>query len=109
MRCGTPYLKSESTTEAHGEHVQIASSTGVPHHLHCARRRIIELWWRLWPDRWPQAEREQLEKLESQTMSPLEARSVEARGGLVSATASPIGAYAGARPSDTVETRPTRR
>ena len=49
------------------------------------------------PDRWPKAERERLEKLESQTMSPLEARSVDGRGGLVSATASAIGAYAGAQ------------
>jgi gamma-glutamyltranspeptidase / glutathione hydrolase len=49
------------------------------------------------PDRWPKAERERLEKLESQTMSPLEARSVVGSGGLVSATASAIGAYAGAQ------------
>ena len=47
------------------------------------------------PDRWPKAERERLEKLESQTMSPLEARSVDGKGGLVSATASAIAAYAG--------------
>jgi gamma-glutamyltranspeptidase / glutathione hydrolase len=47
------------------------------------------------PERWPQAERERIERLESRTMSPLESRSVDGKGGLVSATASAIAAYAG--------------
>ena len=47
------------------------------------------------PASWPNAERERLERLESQTWSPLEARSVEGGGGLISATVSPISVYAG--------------
>ena len=42
-----------------------------------------------------EAERERVEKIESQTMSPLEAASVSGSDGLVSATASAISAYAG--------------
>jgi gamma-glutamyltranspeptidase/glutathione hydrolase len=47
------------------------------------------------PANWPQAERERLEKLESQSWSPLEAQSVEGSGGIVSATVSPVAVYAG--------------
>ena len=47
------------------------------------------------PGNWPKAERERLEKLESQTWSPLEAQSVESTGGIVSATVSPVAVYAG--------------
>ena len=47
------------------------------------------------PGSWPQAERERLEKLESQTWSPLEAQSIESAGGIVSATVSPVAVYAG--------------
>jgi gamma-glutamyltranspeptidase / glutathione hydrolase len=50
------------------------------------------------PANWPKAERERLEKLESQTWgSPLEAQSFESSRGIVSATVSPIAIYAGIR------------
>src|ERR1035438_4749385 len=47
------------------------------------------------PANWPKAERERLEKLESQTWSPLEERSVEGSAGIISATVSPLSTYAG--------------
>ncbi len=47
------------------------------------------------PSGWPKAERERVEKLESQVVSPLEKRVIESGGGLVSATVSPIAVYAG--------------
>jgi len=47
------------------------------------------------PENWPAAEREHVERIESQTWSPLEARKVAGTGGLVSATVSPIAVYAG--------------
>ncbi|MCW3051843.1 MAG: hypothetical protein JWN14_1013 [Chthonomonadales bacterium] len=47
------------------------------------------------PARWPKAQRKKLENLERQTSSPLKARSIEGHGGIVSATVSPIGVYAG--------------
>ena len=47
------------------------------------------------PAGWPKAERERVEKLESQVVSPLEKRVIESGGGLVSATVSPIAVYAG--------------
>lgn len=47
------------------------------------------------PDAWPKAERERLENLERQTWAPLEARSVEGSGGIISGTVSPISVYAG--------------
>ena len=47
------------------------------------------------PSKWPKAERERVEKLESQVVSPVEKRSVEGKGGVVSATVSPIAVYAG--------------
>jgi gamma-glutamyltranspeptidase/glutathione hydrolase len=47
------------------------------------------------PGTWPKDERERIEKLESLTMSPLEAQTVEGAGGIVSATVSPIAVYAG--------------
>jgi gamma-glutamyltranspeptidase/glutathione hydrolase len=47
------------------------------------------------PGSWPKAERERLEKLESQTWSPLEAQTFESSGGIVSATVSPVAVYAG--------------
>ena len=49
------------------------------------------------PSKWPEAERERVEKLESQIVSPLEKRQIEGTGGLVSATVSPIAVYAGIR------------
>lgn len=49
------------------------------------------------PGSWPEAERERLEKLESQTWAPLEPHSVESSGGIVSATVSPVAVYAGVR------------
>ncbi len=50
-----------------------------------------------------------VEKLESQVVSPLEKRNVEGKGGLVSATVSPIAVYAGIRASSAAEPRRTRR
>jgi gamma-glutamyltranspeptidase/glutathione hydrolase len=47
------------------------------------------------PAAWPKAERERLENLERQTWAPIEARSVEGSGGIISATVSPISVYAG--------------
>jgi gamma-glutamyltranspeptidase / glutathione hydrolase len=47
------------------------------------------------PSTWPKAERERVEKLESQVVSPLEKRIVDGKGGLVSATLSPIAVHAG--------------
>jgi gamma-glutamyltranspeptidase/glutathione hydrolase len=47
------------------------------------------------PGDWPTDERERLEKLESRTWSPLEARTVGGAGGIVSATVSPLASYAG--------------
>jgi gamma-glutamyltranspeptidase/glutathione hydrolase len=47
------------------------------------------------PSKWPKAEREKVEKLESQVVSPVEKEYVKGNGGLVSATVSPIAAYAG--------------
>jgi len=47
------------------------------------------------PANWPKAERERVEKLESQTWAPLTPQSVEGRGGIVSATVSPVAVYAG--------------
>ena len=47
------------------------------------------------PAGWPKAERERLEKLESQTWSPLKAESFEGHGGMVSATVSPLAVFAG--------------
>jgi len=47
------------------------------------------------PARWPSAERERLEKLESQSWTPLQAHPVEGSGGIVSATVSPIAVHAG--------------
>jgi gamma-glutamyltranspeptidase / glutathione hydrolase len=47
------------------------------------------------PANWPPAEKTRVEKLESQTMSPLKAQSVESDGGIVSSTVSPIATYAG--------------
>ena len=47
------------------------------------------------PSNWPKAEREKVEKLESQVVSPVEKRNVLGKGGLVSATVSPIAVYAG--------------
>jgi gamma-glutamyltranspeptidase / glutathione hydrolase len=49
------------------------------------------------PAAWPQVERERLEKLESQTMSPLEAQTVAGDSGIVSATVSPVAVFAGIR------------
>lgn len=49
------------------------------------------------PANWPKADRENLELLESTTFSPKEACAVEGRGGIVSATVSPLSAYAGIR------------
>ncbi len=49
------------------------------------------------PSKWPEAERQRVEKLESLTVSPLEKRQIEGTGGLVSATVSPIAVYAGIR------------
>lgn len=47
------------------------------------------------PGKWPKAEREKLEQLESQTWFPLQAGSVAGDSGLVSATVSPISVRAG--------------
>ncbi len=47
------------------------------------------------PANWPKIERERLELLESQTMAPREAQSVEGNGGIISATVSPLSVYAG--------------
>jgi len=47
------------------------------------------------PAKWPAAERERLEQLENQTWAPFEAQSIESRGGIVSATVSPVAVYAG--------------
>jgi gamma-glutamyltranspeptidase/glutathione hydrolase len=48
------------------------------------------------PGSWPKAERERLEKIESQTWwSPLEAQTFESSGGIVSATVSPVAVYSG--------------
>jgi gamma-glutamyltranspeptidase/glutathione hydrolase len=47
------------------------------------------------PSSWPKAEREQIEQSESTTVSPIEARSVEGNGGIISATVSPLSVYAG--------------
>jgi len=47
------------------------------------------------PSNWPKAEREHVEQLESMTISPLEARTVEGSGGIISATVSPLSVYAG--------------
>jgi gamma-glutamyltranspeptidase/glutathione hydrolase len=47
------------------------------------------------PATWPSAERERLEKLESQSWTPPQAATVEAGGGIVSATVSPIAVHAG--------------
>ena len=47
------------------------------------------------PGRWPSAERERLEKLESQSWTPLQAQSVSGAGGIVSATVSPVAVHAG--------------
>jgi hypothetical protein len=47
------------------------------------------------PAGWPKAERERFEQLESITVSPIEARSVEGNGGIISATVSPLSVYAG--------------
>jgi gamma-glutamyltranspeptidase/glutathione hydrolase len=49
----------------------------------------------LLPASWPQAERESVEKLESQTTSPLESQIVESNKGIISATVSPVAVYAG--------------
>ena len=47
------------------------------------------------PSKWPEAERQRIEKLERLNVSPLEKRQIEGTGGLVSATVSPIAVYAG--------------
>lgn len=47
------------------------------------------------PGNWPQTERERIEKIESQSMSPLKAQTVQGSGGIVSATVSPVATYAG--------------
>jgi gamma-glutamyltranspeptidase/glutathione hydrolase len=48
------------------------------------------------PANWPSADRERLEKIESQTWwSPLTAKTFESDGGIISATISPISVYAG--------------
>jgi gamma-glutamyltranspeptidase/glutathione hydrolase len=47
------------------------------------------------PAHWPSAERERLEKLESQSWSPLQAQSVSGADGIVSATVSPVAVHAG--------------
>jgi len=47
------------------------------------------------PGKWPKAERERLEQLESQSWSPLQAGSVAGDSGLISATVSPIAVHAG--------------
>jgi gamma-glutamyltranspeptidase/glutathione hydrolase len=47
------------------------------------------------PGSWPKAERERLENLENQSWTPFEMHSVEGNGGIVSATVSPVSAYAG--------------
>ena len=47
------------------------------------------------PGKWPKADRERLEQLESQSWSPLQAGSVAGDSGLVSATVSPIAVHAG--------------
>ena len=47
------------------------------------------------PANWPKAEREQVELAESTTISPMEARSVEGSGGIISAMVSPVSVYAG--------------
>ncbi len=47
------------------------------------------------PASWPKSEREQVELAESTTISPMEARSVEGSGGIISATVSPVSVYAG--------------
>ena len=47
------------------------------------------------PESWPAAEREQVERTESQTWAPLVAQKTEGKGGLVSATVSPVAVYAG--------------
>ncbi len=47
------------------------------------------------PAVWPKAEREQIEQLESLTISPIEARRVEGTSGIISATVSPLSVYAG--------------
>lgn len=48
------------------------------------------------PASWPKAEKERLESIESRTWwSPLEARTFESGGGIISATISPVAVYAG--------------
>ena len=47
------------------------------------------------PATWPAVERERVERLESQTWTPLETRKIVGSGGFVSATVSPIAVYAG--------------
>ena len=49
------------------------------------------------PEGWPKADRERVEKLESLSWWPLETKSFEGKGGIVSATVSPVAAYAGLR------------
>ena len=47
------------------------------------------------PANWPKAEKEQVEQMETTTMSPFQARPVEGAGGIISATVSPVSVYAG--------------
>lgn len=47
------------------------------------------------PGRWPAPERERLEKLETQSWSPLSAQAIDGAGGIVSATVSPVAVHAG--------------
>ena len=60
------------------------------------------------PANWPTVERERLEKLESQTMSPLEKQSIEGSNGIVSATCSPVAAYAGVQAARILRSNSTR-
>jgi gamma-glutamyltranspeptidase/glutathione hydrolase len=49
------------------------------------------------PVNWPQAERQRVERLESMTVWPIDARTLATERGIVSATVSPIAAYTGVR------------